>query len=479
METIQEERHADQFDDHSRVSDDTPTHRDNAPPAASIPAPAAVDTEVEAVGLPLHEAAESAPTLSLRTPAETTAAEGAGTSSAAAPLEDTSPPPPPPTETLTSHQKGSASDLSSNASATGKSSPSRLKMRLVSDDSTIYKTCFNENSGASTQPQLNVTENMSSMSRLRASFGGFGSPKSSNRKTADSTGRNSLSHLPADLIADLPVMSNAPAENPMSPEQDKVSSYSFGAAKTEQSGYQDSPVPDTSEFDAADSVEANNISSYKMGGEAVSDVAPGVSALDQIAAIKGSPQLAGQSPQYGSTLKSLHGSSASVASRRKHHNSASPRSYLTANALKANDRALSTPGCACKMCATFAASARLARLPKYSEGQYGVAYARSSRVMSFLTTASTPGVSKAEHAVLSICYQFVIICLACLLPQVLPLSFIWCTFQFCCAVHVLTGDHKYIGAGFQMAPARCHRRIRYIHIHALVHCNYISVCLLL
>jgi hypothetical protein len=89
------------------------------------------------------------------------------------------------------------------------------------------------------------------------------------------------------------------------------------------------------------------------------------------------------------------GGSASSSRAKKHTNSGSPRSYLTANALKANDRALTVPTCSCNMCVTFAASTRLQRLAKYTEGQYGEAYARSSRVMSFLSTASTPGVSNA------------------------------------------------------------------------------------
>jgi hypothetical protein len=93
-------------------------------------------------------------------------------------------------------------------------------------------------------------------------------------------------------------------------------------------------------------------------------------------------------------VQSVPVGSGSSTRAKKHTNSGSPRSYLTANALKANDRALTVPTCACNMCVTFAASTRLQRLAKYTEGQYGEAYARSSRVMSFLSTASTPGVRR-------------------------------------------------------------------------------------
>jgi len=46
--------------------------------------------------------------------------------------------------------------------------------------------------------------------------------------------------------------------------------------------------------------------------------------------------------------------------------------------------------CDCEMCVIYTASKRFQRLFDYSDGQFGAAYARSSRVLSLVTITSTP-----------------------------------------------------------------------------------------
>jgi len=290
--------------------------------------------------------------------------------------------------------------------------PTRLKMRLVSDDSTIYKTCFHENHAPGSCPD-NKSSVMSPgspvpppppgpISMLRASFQGLTSPSSGALRKGMKD--DSILNTPTKFVKEDPA-GEAPSvglnTGPRGPDEGE-NDY-FNAPISEYSPERDerggvSHATSNSLLDNETDDPANTISSYRMGGldphpPTTSPGAPQASTLDQLAGIKGIPLQPAPGDKNFGPPKGRLGSSTSGVSRRKTHNSSSPRSYLTANALRANDRALTAPSCTCKMCTTFAAAARLQRLPKYSEGQYGIAYARSSRVMSFLITASTPGVS--------------------------------------------------------------------------------------
>ena len=297
-------------------------------------------------------------------------------------------------------------------------SPSRpLKMRLVSDDSGIYKTCFHENHAPDkcpnniSSPGSPIPKPSGPISLLRNSFQKMSSPSSGTLRKG----------LKDDLAGPTPTKAVIQNDNLEGEKDDYFhtaidepsprADHTHGASAhrlRHNSDFTEDQLEDAntsvnvSGFDPEED-PANTISSYHMGGLDAHVASPAgpeshTSALDQIAGIKGIPlhpapgdKNFGPKGRLGTASGSVH--SSAHRSHRKGHHSGSPRSYLTANALKANDRALTAPSCTCKMCATFAAAARLQRLPKYNEGQYGIAYARSSRVMSFLITASTPGVS--------------------------------------------------------------------------------------
>lgn len=334
------------------------------------------------------------------------------------------------------HTSSGTDDLGKSSSAAETSqttprSPSKpLKMRLVSDDSGIYKTCFHENHAPDKCPANNINspgspvpKSSGAISLLRNSLQNLTSPSTGTLRKGL---KDDLSGpTPTKFVVKDPAVQGENETSPMNLEAEKddyfhtaiddpsprnntahsTSSHRLrhnsDLADDQNEDINNSSVH-VSGFDP-DEDPANTISSYHMGGLDVNATSPAqeshTSALDQIAGIKGIPlhpapgdKNFGPKGRLGTASGSVH-SSAHRSHHRKGHHGGSPRSYLTANALKANDRALTAPTCTCKMCATFAAAARLQRLPKYTEGQYGIAYARSSRVMSFLVTASTPGVS--------------------------------------------------------------------------------------
>ena len=281
-----------------------------------------------------------------------------------------------------------------------------MKLRLVSDESAIYKTCFNDGmSTAASSPAMSKINEASNTpvsalkggldrygGMLKASFGGFGSassvvkkqlPEQSNGGTVgDATEHNTASTAAAP---------GNTASSTCKPVDSEISSYSYGKEEDIAPGEGDSSrlsisnIPEQYDHDddAATATAAYIAESHPEESVSTTTASPVPTPVRTTTAtsVQGvrSPPLSG----------TKHNSSTSA---RKRSNSTGPRSYLTATALKANDRALTVPSCTCAMCVAFAAGARLQRLPRYNEGQYGHAYARSSRVMSFLSTASTPTV---------------------------------------------------------------------------------------
>jgi hypothetical protein len=310
------------------------------------------------------------------------------------------PPAPPATADATVDAYPISRSYPDTALANTKESPQRLKMRLVSDDSTIYKTCFKEQTTPQPSPNLasihghsNHGASNSRFSLLRASFAGIASPNTLQRKRAES--RNSLP---------------TPTRDGRLESENQVSSYTYGGEVPSSTTYEGADVSRLSVSNLPEHFDGDCDGCVGTGEDAAHTHGTSVSATDvaEQSATPTSQQSgvklnAGTVPGVRSVPVSAHGDSpdrhhggggsAHASKSRRHHNSSSPRSYLTANALKANDRALNAPACTCAMCTTFAASMRLQRLPKYTEGQFGSAYARSSRVMSFLSTASTPVVS--------------------------------------------------------------------------------------
>ena len=297
----------------------------------------------------------------------------------------TTPPPPP-------------SDTQQSPSATA-----RMKPRLVSYESAIYKTCFNDGmSTAASSPTMSKINEASNTpvsalkggldrygGMLKASFGGFGSPSSVVKKQLP---EQSTSGAVGDATEHNTTSTTAAVANSTSrPVDSEISSYSYGKEEAIAPGEGDSSrlsisnIPEQYDHDddAATATATYIAESHPEESLSTTTASPVPTPVHTTTAtsVQGvrSPPLSG----------TKHSTSSSA---RKRSNSTGPRSYLTATALKANDRALTVPSCTCAMCVAFAAGARLQRLPRYNEGQYGAAYARSSRVMSFLSTASTPTV---------------------------------------------------------------------------------------
>lgn len=69
---------------------------------------------------------------------------------------------------------------------------------------------------------------------------------------------------------------------------------------------------------------------------------------------------------------------------------ASRKDKVALKAERAAAAAKFTAGCRCRVCSRYTASRRLQQLREVLPGQYGASYARAARVMSLVTTASTP-----------------------------------------------------------------------------------------